>query len=49
MLMFQADYLTRLMEMGEEDAEARAEEIAAFIEPSLPSRDVRAAPAARAG
>lgn len=49
MLMFQSDYLTRLMEMGEEDAEARAEELAAFIEPSLPSLEVRAAPTARAG
>jgi NTE family protein len=33
MLMFQADYLTDLMEIGEADAEARAEEIAAFVEP----------------
>ena len=35
MLMFQADYLTDLMEIGEADADARAEEIAAFIEPGL--------------
>ena len=35
MLMFQKDYLTRLMEMGEADADARAEEIAAFMGPSL--------------
>jgi NTE family protein len=31
MLMFQRDYLTRLMEIGEADAEARAEEIDAFM------------------
>jgi NTE family protein len=31
MLMFQRDYLTRLMEIGEADAEARAEEIDAFL------------------
>jgi hypothetical protein len=29
--MFQADYLGRLIELGEEDAEARAEEIEAFL------------------
>ena len=32
MLMFQRDYLTRLMEIGEADAEARAEEIQAFLQ-----------------
>jgi NTE family protein len=32
MLMFQQDYLSRLIEIGEADAEARAEEIAAFLE-----------------
>lgn len=31
MLMFQADYLTRLMEIGEADAEARAKEIDEFL------------------
>jgi NTE family protein len=31
MLMFQRDYLTRLMEIGEADAEARAEEIDTFL------------------
>lgn len=31
MLMFQPDYLTRLIEIGEEDAEARADELAAFF------------------
>jgi NTE family protein len=31
MLMFQQDYLTRLMEIGEADAEERAEEIERFI------------------
>src|SRR5690606_32310587 len=31
MLMFQRDYLTRLMEIGEADAEARAAEIDAFL------------------
>lgn len=31
MLMFQKDYLTRLIEIGEADAEARAEELAAFF------------------
>jgi NTE family protein len=31
MLMFQKDYLTRLIEMGEEDAEARADEIEEFL------------------
>jgi len=35
MLMFQAEYLNDLMEIGEADADARAEEIAAFIEPVL--------------
>lgn len=31
LLMFQPDYLTRLIELGEEDAEARSEEIEAFL------------------
>ena len=31
MLMFQPDYLTRLIEIGEQDAEARADEIAEFL------------------
>lgn len=30
-VMFQPDYLKRLMELGEEDAEARAQELAAFV------------------
>ncbi|HEY0673428.1 MAG TPA: patatin-like phospholipase family protein [Longimicrobiales bacterium] len=34
MLMFQRDYLTRLMEIGEADAEARAEEIDLFLKDS---------------
>lgn len=34
MLMFQKDYLTRLMEIGEADAEARAEEIEKFLQHS---------------
>jgi len=34
MLMFQRDYLTRVMEIGEADAEARAEEIDAFLKRS---------------
>jgi NTE family protein len=32
LLMFQSDYVNRLMEIGESDAEARADEIRAFIE-----------------
>ena len=32
MLMFQSDYLTRLIEIGKADAEARKDEIAEFIE-----------------
>jgi NTE family protein len=32
MLMFQRDYLTRLMEIGEADAEARGREIEAFLQ-----------------
>ncbi|MGH7467007.1 MAG: patatin-like phospholipase family protein [Longimicrobiales bacterium] len=32
MLMFQPDYLTRLIEIGEADAEARADEIKEFLE-----------------
>jgi len=31
MVMFQSDYLRRLIEMGEADAEARAEEIERFV------------------
>ena len=31
LLMFQSDYLTRLIEIGEEDAEARREDIARFL------------------
>ncbi len=32
MLMFQSDFLTRIIELGESDADARADEIAAFVE-----------------
>lgn len=32
MLMFQGDFLRRIIELGEADAEARADEIAAFVE-----------------
>ena len=32
LLMFQADYLGRLIELGEADADARADEIQSFIE-----------------
>lgn len=32
LILFQADYLRALMEIGERDAEARADEIAAFLE-----------------
>ena len=32
MLMFQSDFLTRIIELGEADADARADEIAAFVE-----------------
>ena len=32
LLMFQDDYIRRLIELGEEDAEARMDEIAAFLE-----------------
>jgi NTE family protein len=49
MLMFQSDYLTRIMEMGEEDAEARADEISAFIEPSLPPARAYVDPTVRVG
>jgi NTE family protein len=32
MLMFQCDFLTRIIELGEADAAARVDEIAAFVE-----------------
>jgi hypothetical protein len=35
MLMFQPDYVGRLIEMGEADAESRAQELAEFMEPLL--------------
>jgi NTE family protein len=41
MLMFQSDYIRRLMEMGEADAEARADELAGFLglePPIVPAR-----------
>ena len=47
MLMFQHDYLTHLMELGEADAEARADELAAFVEPTL--ADTPLAPASGTG
>ncbi len=31
LLLFQPDYITRLIEIGEADAEARSEEIDAFL------------------
>jgi NTE family protein len=34
LLMFDREYLTRLMELGEADAEARADDLVALIEPS---------------
>ena len=40
MLMFQPDYLQRLIELGEQDAETRGDEICEFVEDAL-----RAAPA----
>ena len=36
MLMFQPDYLTKLVELGEEDADARLEEVRELLEPSSP-------------
>jgi NTE family protein len=36
MLMFQPDYLTRLIELGEEDAEARLEDVRELLGPSSP-------------
>jgi hypothetical protein len=32
MLMFQGDFLSRIIELGEADAGARGDEIAAFVE-----------------
>jgi hypothetical protein len=32
MIMFQSDYLRRLIDLGEADAEAQADRIAAFVE-----------------
>jgi NTE family protein len=37
LLMFQPDYIARLIELGESDARARADEIEAFLRPSSPS------------
>jgi NTE family protein len=48
MLMFQGGYLTDLMEIGEADASARADEIAAFIEPALGSASGQTSPATAA-
>jgi NTE family protein len=39
MLMFQPDYLERLMEIGEADAEAQMGEIRALMEGATPSPD----------
>jgi NTE family protein len=36
LVMFQADYLSRLLELGERDAEARADEIGAFLNANCP-------------
>ncbi|HWV56872.1 MAG TPA: patatin-like phospholipase family protein [Longimicrobiales bacterium] len=49
MLMFQQDYLSRLIELGEEDAEARADELAAFVEPVLARPQQTLAPASGPG
>jgi NTE family protein len=38
LLMFQPDYLSRLIELGEADAEARREEIAGLLEGTQPQR-----------
>lgn len=38
LLMFQQDYITRLMEIGERDAEARAAELDAFLGPTAADR-----------
>lgn len=35
MVMFQSDYLTRLIEIGEADGEARAEEVRELVDPSV--------------
>ncbi|MFQ5671401.1 MAG: patatin-like phospholipase family protein [Acidobacteriota bacterium] len=43
LLMFQPDYLHRLIELGERDAEARLDEIAAFLSPGV-GRVCRPAP-----
>jgi hypothetical protein len=37
MVLFQPDYIGRLIEIGEADAEARAEEIEEFILAGVPS------------
>jgi NTE family protein len=37
LLMFQHDYIKRLIEIGEQDAAARADEIDAFLQPLLPA------------
>lgn len=39
MIMFQTDYLERLIELGRADAEARADEIAEFLESGVRHRD----------
>jgi NTE family protein len=51
MLMFQPDYLTRLLEIGEHDAEARIEDVRRLIagEPADAATPVAAAPGSRAG
>ena len=42
LLMFQEDYLGRLIELGEADAAARGDEIAAFLEGQQGGREERA-------
>jgi NTE family protein len=41
-LMFQADYLTRLVEIGEADAEARRDELLAFVDAAAAARELPA-------
>jgi len=39
MVLFQPDYISRLIELGESDAEARADEINAFIQDETASAE----------
>ena len=36
LVMFQSDYVRRLIELGEEDAMRRLEDIRAFLDPARP-------------